>query len=68
MAGKERAVMKKTGLCVTCDNNVDCVLTRESGVLECEEFSIPAAAANKAALKNRKVVAVAVTSEEELQD
>jgi len=30
--------MKTKGLCNTCDNNTHCVLTKESGVLECEEF------------------------------
>ncbi|MCK9574200.1 MAG: hypothetical protein M0R20_07430 [Candidatus Omnitrophica bacterium] len=30
--------MKTKGLCGTCDNNVNCVLTAENGVLECEEF------------------------------
>ncbi|MFA5338352.1 MAG: hypothetical protein WC330_08455 [Candidatus Omnitrophota bacterium] len=30
--------MKTKGLCSTCDNNVNCVLTKDNGVLECEEF------------------------------
>jgi|GEM_PF-2142913 len=30
--------MKTKGLCSTCDNNEHCVLTKQNGVLECEEF------------------------------
>lgn len=30
--------MKTKGLCITCENNAHCVLTKESGVSECEEF------------------------------
>lgn len=32
-------MMKNKGLCISCENNAHCVLTKESGVLECEEFS-----------------------------
>lgn len=31
-------MVKKLGLCRTCDNRTHCVLTREEGVVECEEF------------------------------
>jgi len=61
--------MKTEGLCKTCDNNLHCVLTKENGVLECEEFLAGGVlSCEKIATKKKELCACASAAEEELQD
>lgn len=57
--------MKKTGLCVTCGNNLHCSLTRESGVLECEEFLNSIVLTNKPALRKKQTALEVDNTQEE---
>ena len=60
--------MKTEGLCSTCGNSVYCALTKENGVLECEEFLATGQLSyGKIAVRSKKLC-VGTNVTEELQD
>jgi len=61
--------MKTKGLCSICDNSTHCALTKESGVLECEEFfTSQKSACGKIVSVSKQARACACKDREEPQD
>jgi len=60
--------MKTKGLCSTCDNNTHCVLTKENGVLECEEFLADSKSSCNKAVSAIKRTCVSVAAVEESEE